>query len=238
MELTDGGTLTPNHPLRYVHTQLSRNLVLRRMPGLLILLACCRCAALPVDHPHTAEALVHNAVVIYERDDLLQDDFYSDDNLKRLSGAATVKRLRLEKPAGVDWGEWISTTDFVNIEPPTKVWRPNLDIPPVRYERSREVKDEKIVSAHLFVVFQADYAGTRRSVIAPLLRPACREDKGQESAKLMAITREPFNSPLGQRRPTIVSCVGARKKMILDFGLAEAGTDPMLGSIQIIEEAK
>jgi hypothetical protein len=192
----------------------------------------------PVDYPHTAEALVHNAVVIYERDDLLQDDFYPDINLKRLSGAATVKRLRLETPDGADWGERISTTDFVNMEPPAKVWRPDLDIPPVRFEPSREVKEEKIVSAHLFVVFQADYAGTRRSVIAPLLGPACREDNGQESAKFMAITREPFNPPLGQRRPTILSCVGARKKMVLDFGLAEAGADPMLGSIRVFEEAK
>jgi hypothetical protein len=70
------------------------------MLSLLILLACCRCAAPPVDHPHTAEALVQNTVLIYEQDDLLEDNFYTDDNVKRLSGAATLTRLRLVKPTG------------------------------------------------------------------------------------------------------------------------------------------
>ncbi len=208
------------------------------MPSFLILLVCCRCAALPVDHPHTAEALVQNAVIIYERDELLREDFYSNDNLERRSGAATVKRLRSEKPPGADWSEQIYTTDFKNMEPPTTVWRPDLDIPQVRFEPRRDVKDGKIVSASLSVVFQADYGGTRRSVIAPLLGRACREDKDREFDEYMAITRELFNAPLGHRRPTILSCKSARKMMVLKFQLAEVGADPILQDILVSEEAK
>jgi hypothetical protein len=51
------------------------------------------------------------------------------------------------------------------------------------------VKDEKIVSPDLFMVFQADYASTRRSVIAPLLGQACEEERGQEFARFMSIIR-------------------------------------------------
>jgi len=208
------------------------------MPALLILLACCGCTVLSVDTPRTAVALVRNVIATYERDDLLQADFYSDDNLRRLSGAATVERLRSEKPGGAGWDERSAMNDFVNMEKPTKVWRPDLPIPHVRFEPSRVVKDGKIITAYLFVSLQSDYATARRSVIAPLLGPGCQEDVALENTTFMAITSEPFNPPLGRTRSTILSCVGKRKKMTLRFALAEAGADPMLQSINIFQESK
>lgn len=190
-----------------------------------------------ITYRHSAycpQALVGRVVATYIQDSLLHDEFYADDSLKRFSDAETVEHVRIAKPAQADWGERIFFFDFDKLVLPTKAWG---SIPPIQVHVFRTVMNQTVASGRVLVAFQADYADLHQRLIIPLLGRACREDKDLEIAQEMAITREPFNPPLSGRSPQILSCVGVRKKMILNFGLAKVGADSMLTSIEVFEEA-
>jgi hypothetical protein len=175
--------------------------------ALAVALAATSLEAAKADPAMPAPQFVEEVLKIGSSDEPKNDDFFTQENLKRVFHAANVASAKIN-----DGSEYFLADVPVQLDS----WNPNAPARTVFI-----IQRSNSGATSIIINFQGKSPSSNLKSLTNALGPDWIEDRDAENAEFLAVAREPFNPPARPVRIITYDCTSPRNtgcRMSLDFG--------------------